>query len=211
MKAYLIRACDNSYEELSMSTRHGVWKWCSQNDVMLVERRIQADSLHPSWGKLDHILDLLRVTDVPVIWCDSDISIINPKHDLSVHYPKNGFSFSSDNWGICAGFFISQGPWSIRFLETVRYLGPTSPFRKHEQDTIKRLVESFGSVSNRVSAFPDVINPDTPFSSQLPFAYHAWAGDCQSRIQDLSTAMIRLSGHWSRSNFEAAKECRIKK
>lgn len=204
---YLLRAWDNNYAPLAAATRRSIWSWCARNGIILRETICPPGPRHPAWNKLAVVTDSLRDPSATVIWCDTDIVITDPNQSLTHFYPANGIAFSTDNYGICSGFFIARGEWASWFLATISRLGPTATGSKHEQDAIKLLAAQFPSAAEHITQFSLIANPDTPYQSSPPFAYHAWAGDCQS-LPKLAAALARLSCAWTPANLTAAKTCR---
>ena len=113
---------------------------------------------------------------LPCIWMDIDVVILGSGNDLMASLIDDGFSFSQDAYGICAGCFSASGTVAYWILKALWCLGNTSRTPdKFEQDAFKVLIESFPKFNRFVKTIPERIisNPET---GQIgTFAHHAWA------------------------------------
>lgn len=184
MRGTIVRTWTPSYRPIADATRPGVQKLADINQLMLVEDETETFTRHPSWNKLNPVIDQLQVTDArPVLYMDVDIGVRDPGYPILTQAVE-GIAFSSDSNGLCAGLFIASTWWSMEFLQMVRKLGPTfdRPDRQ-EQDAIKRLRENFATVRDRTPLIPVnvVSNPEVVITNDHAFARHFWANGWEDK------------------------------
>jgi len=179
MKRTIIRAYTIEYAAIALATRPGVVELARDNGCELAEYLIEAPGYkHPSWCKLDFVIDALERGEL-VTWMDADIAAVPGVPKWLRKIDVDNLRFSQDSNGICAGFFSAHGAYALDLLKMVRFLGNShrTP-AMHEQDTIKVLMENFGSVCGRIDRYAatTVTCPENESSiDSYTIAHHFWA------------------------------------
>lgn len=108
-----------------------------------------------------------------VLWIDADIKILDLNDAMTPFFSGEGFTFSEDKYGICAGMFYSSGNQALNIVRAVSAIHDCKPpFRKFEQDAFKLLLPAL-KVEYRTIPESLVSNPET--GSIGSFAHHHWA------------------------------------
>ena len=159
------------------------------------ERSLDA-TRHPSWSKLLAVrAALAEKPGAWVMWIDADAVVVNHRIRAETLVPK-GFEvvFGSDFNGLNSGIFlIRSSEWSLRFLDTVYFLGdlthdPDGFGPKWDQNTFKYVLKNFNGFADR-----SVLLPQNRMSSSLDnftpgdFILHFGAMPNGERMRHLQT------------------------
>jgi ADP-heptose:LPS heptosyltransferase len=134
--------------------RHGYGYVC--------HRRMLDPQRHPSWNKVLAVRECLeKQREGWVMWVDADAMVMN--HRLNAQnfiLPGYDLVCASDGNGLVAGIFMIRCcPWSLRFLDTVFFLGdvkcdPDGCGPKWEQNTIKHILKNFDGFEEHALLLP---------------------------------------------------------
>jgi len=133
-----------------------------QNYGFVYHDRLIDPSRHPSWNKILAVRNaLLKQKEGWVMWVDADAVVMNHRVRAESLIPQgHDLVFASDDNGLVAGIFlIRYCEWSLKFLETVFFLGdlnsdPDDFGPKWEQNTIKHILKHFAGFAGHVALLP---------------------------------------------------------
>ena len=133
-----------------------------QNYRFVYHNRLIDPTRHPSWNKILAVRDaLLNQKEGWVMWVDADAMVMNHQIRAESLIPKgHDLVFASDYNGLVAGIFMIRCcDWSLKFLETVFFLGdvnhdPDGFGPKWEQNTIKHILKNFAGFSEHTALLP---------------------------------------------------------
>jgi ADP-heptose:LPS heptosyltransferase len=117
---------------------------------------------HPAWNKILAVQKaLLEQRSGWVMWVDADAMIMNQQIRLETFVPQDrDLVCSTDFNGLVSGIFlIRYCEWSLKFLETIFFLGDLTQEPDHfgpkwEQNTIKHILQNFKGFKDRVLLLP---------------------------------------------------------
>jgi hypothetical protein len=133
------------------------------------ERSLDPDR-HPAWSKLLAVRAAMKEKPGAwIMWVDADAVVVNHRIRAETLVPK-GFEvvFGSDFNGLNSGIFlIRSSEWSLRFLDSVFFLGdlnhdPDGYGPKWDQNTFKHVLQNFAGCADRA-----VLLPQNRMSSSL--------------------------------------------
>ncbi|MCI0746021.1 MAG: hypothetical protein L0Y58_11495, partial [Verrucomicrobia subdivision 3 bacterium] len=133
-----------------------------QNYRFVYHDRLIDPARHPSWNKVLAVRNALVAQRAGwAMWVDADAMVMNHRIRAESLIPKGcDLVFASDFNGLVAGIFmIRYCEWSIKFLDTVFFLGdlnhdPDGCGPKWEQNTIKYILKNFAGFAERVAVLP---------------------------------------------------------
>lgn len=139
--------------------------------------------LHPSWNKVQVVLNELEHNNDPVWWIDADMTVARPDIALeSLVETDAPISFSTDWNGICAGMFRAQPcEFAVTLLKTALFCGDVAEDDdfgkglgcKWEQNAFKLLIQSFPAISDQVGRLRfDTVNDQPQAKPQEGVVYH---------------------------------------
>jgi hypothetical protein len=152
---------------------------------------------HPAWNKILAVRQaLLAQKDGWVMWVDADARVMNLRvRAESLIPPERDLIFASDSNGLMSGIFLVRCcEWSLKFLETVFFLGdlkhdPDGFGPKWEQNTIKHLLQNFGGCADHVLVLPPrALNSSLDNFEPGDFILHLGAMTNGARIRALRQA-----------------------
>jgi hypothetical protein len=162
--------------------------------IVVYESLLDA-SLAPSWNKILAARVLLPNADW-LMWLDADCVVHRDPNLAQYTETASDFRPAQDYNGVnCGIFMIRNCPWSMRFLDTLLFLGDVADdkaFGRHdgckwEQNAVKLLRQSFKSVAGRIEPLPQELVSDTTSGFKRDrFIHHAYAMNNGSRIELLS-------------------------
>jgi hypothetical protein len=119
-------------------------------------------SRHPSWNKILAVRNALVEQQAGwVMWVDADAMVMNHRIRAESLIPSGrDLVLASDANGLVAGIFmIRHCPWSLKFLDTVAFLGDVSQDPdgfgpKWEQNTMKHILRHFVGFAEHAALLP---------------------------------------------------------
>lgn len=156
--------------------------YCERHGYRLhVYRSVHNSSLHPSWDKLNCVVDQLHESSV-VWWIDADMTVCKPELPLeSIMSWAKPISVAQDWNGFCFAMFRAESSgWTTEFLKSVLLIGDVRNSDrfgkglgcKWEQNSIKLLAEEFPNVAMNISTLPPHIFCDQPQRPNNASFYH---------------------------------------
>lgn len=136
---------------------------------------------NPYLKKLDLVLSELHDREL-VIYADADV-LFKPylPFDTPISKFPTDLSFSHDDHGICAGFFVVRNTrWTLDLMKAWRVLGIANGsehigYDQHDQGTMKLLMLHFPWIEKAISQIPRTLvssRDDLPNTGKL--AHHFW-------------------------------------
>lgn len=182
---------------LASGDMKGVWDvarkswepYCERHGYRLIVRdEVKIPNLHPSWSKVQIVLDLLQVHPV-VWWIDADTTVAKP--ELPLPDSNADIAYVSDWNGLCCCMFrATNSAWTRSFLKALLVMGDVRDENqfgqglgpKWEQNTIKLVMREFPVVNSKIAFFPQGMINDHPNKPKDEAFCHYGARSNQQRI-----------------------------
>ena len=188
------------YEEISKITIPRFGSYCKHHGIEFQGFRLpqRGGRVDFCWDKIELCRKVMSDVDDYLIWMDVDILLLklSPSPYDFIKFSSKPMVICSDDNGICTGFFIlKKCDWSIRYLDTMIFLGQITNQLERQINSVNagdqscaKYLLGFESVLKSTHILEDdgvISHPNRGIRSNT-FAIHYWAnGDLENKASIL--------------------------